>query len=136
MNRSSARELSFKLLYEMEIQKDTSDEHIQLFIENQNITDEKAITYIKDVAKGVTEKMDEIVNLISNNLKEEWELSRVSKINIALLKLAIYELIEKQLPYKVVINEAIELAKKYGDDNSPSFVNGILASIVKKQNLS
>ncbi len=136
MNRSSARELSFKLLYEMEIQKDTSDEHIQLFIENQDITDEKAITYIKDVAKGVTEKMDEIVNLISNNLKEEWELSRVSKINIALLKLAIYELIEKQLPYKVVINEAIELAKKYGDDNSPSFVNGILASIVKKQNLS
>lgn len=136
MNRSSARELSFKLLYEIEIQKDTSDEHIQLFIENQDITDEKAITYIKDVAKGVTEKMDEIVNLISNNLKEEWELSRVSKINIALLKLAIYELIEKQLPYKVVINEAIELAKKYGDDNSPSFVNGILASIVKKQNLS
>ena len=136
MNRSSARELSFKLLYEIEIQKDTSDEHIQLFIENQDITDEKAITYIKDVAKGVTEKMDEIVNLISNNLKEEWELSRVSKINIALLKLAIYELIEKQLPQKVVINEAIELAKKYGDDNSPSFVNGILASIVKKQNLS
>ena len=136
MNRSSARELSFKLLYEIEIQKDTSDEHIQLFIENQDITDEKAITYIKDVAKGVTEKMDEIVNLISNNLKEEWELCRVSKINIALLKLAIYELIEKQLPYKVVINEAIELAKKYGDDNSPSFVNGILASIVKKQNLS
>ena len=136
MNRSSARELSFKLLYEIEIQKDTSDEHIQLFIENQDITDEKAITYIKDVAKGVTEKMDEIVNFISNNLKEEWELSRVSKINIALLKLAIYELIEKQLPYKVVINEAIELAKKYGDDNSPSFVNGILASIVKKQNLS
>ena len=136
MNRSNARELSFKLLYEMEIQKDTSDEHIQLCIENQDITDEKAITYIKDVAKGVTEKMNEIVNLISNNLKEEWELSRVSKINIALLKLAIYELIEKQLPYKVVINEAIELAKKYGDDNSPSFVNGILASIVKKQNLS
>ena len=136
MNRSSAREISFKLLYEMEIQKDTSDEHIQLFIENQSVTDEKAITYIKDVAKGVTENNSKILELISENLKEEWELGRVSKINTALLKLAIYEIVEKKLPYKVVINEAIELAKKYGDDNSPSFVNGILASVVKSQNLS
>ncbi len=136
MNRSSAREISFKLLYEMEIQKDTSDEHIQLFIENQSVTDEKAITYIKDVAKGVTENNSKILELISENLKEEWELGRVSKINTALLKLAIYEIVEKKLPYKVVINEAIELAKKYGDDNSPAFINGILASVVKSQNLS
>lgn len=136
MNRSSAREISFKLLYEMEIQKDTSDEHIQLFIENQSVTDEKAITYIKDVAKGVTENNSKILELISENLKEEWELGRVSKINTALLKLAIYEIVEKKLPYKVVINEAIELAKRYGDDNSPAFINGILASVVKSQNLS
>ena len=129
MNRSSAREISFKLLYEMEIQKDTSDEHIQLFIENQSVTDEKAITYIKDVAKGVTENNSKILELISENLKEEWELGRVSKINTALLKLAIYEIVEKKLPYKVVINEAIELAKKYGDESSGKFIIFTLDSL-------
>lgn len=58
-------------------------------------------------------------------------IGRVSKINIAILKLAIYEILYKKLPYKVVINEAVELAKAYGDDSSSSFVNGVLANIVK-----
>lgn len=136
MNRSNARELSFKLLYEIEIQKDNSEEHIDLYIENYEITDKKAIDYIKDVTKGIESHSEEIISTIQSNLKEEWELNRVSKINIAILKLAIYEMTIVKLPYKVVINEAVELAKKYGDDTSPSFVNGVLASVVKQQNIS
>ena len=62
-------------------------------------------------------------------------ISRISKVDLTLLKLGIFEILYSKLPYKVVINEVVELAKKYGDDNSKSFVNGELASIVKKNNI-
>jgi len=62
-------------------------------------------------------------------------MDRISKIDLAILEVAIFELIYSKLPYKVAINEAVELAKKYGDDSSKSFVNGILASIVKERKL-
>lgn len=136
MNRSETRELSFKLLYEIEFQKDNSQEHVNLFIENNVINDKKAIEYIQETIKGINDNSANITSTIEENLKEAWEINRVSKINIAILKLAIYEMTITKLPYKVVINEAVELAKKYGDDTSQSFVNGILASVVKKNNLS
>ena len=69
--------------------------------------------------------------MISDNLASNWQINRVAKVNIAILKIAIYEIIYKKLPYKVVINEAVELAKAYGDDSSSSFINGVLANIVK-----
>ena len=72
---------------------------------------------------------------IEKNLKDEWTIDRVSKTNLSILKLATFEIIYSKLPYKVVINEAIELAKRYGDDNSYFFVNGILANIVKELKL-
>lgn len=131
MNRSVAREKAFKLLYSMEIQHEESNEQANLYIENNEITDEKIKEYILDVINGVKQNEENIKKLISDNLKAEWQIERISKINIALLKLATYEIIYKQIPYKVAINEAIELAKKYGEDNSHSFINGILASIVK-----
>jgi len=62
-------------------------------------------------------------------------MDRVSKINISLLKIAIYEMLYKELPYKVAINEAVELAKKYSEEQASSFINGMLASIVKEENL-
>lgn len=131
MNRSAAREKAFKLLYSMEIQHETSTEQADIYIQNNDITDEKTKQYILDVVNGVKQNEENIKKLISDNLKAEWQIERISKINIALLKLATYEIIYKQIPYKVAINEAIELAKKYGEDNSHSFINGILASIVK-----
>ena len=66
---------------------------------------------------------------------EDKKLERINKVNLTLLKLGIYEMLYSKLPYKVVINEVVELSKKYGDDNSKSFVNGVLASVVKKNNL-
>ncbi len=133
MNRSAIRELAFKLIYSLEIQKNESiDEQIELYIEAGEITDTKAITYIKDTIKGIEENKDEIIDLIQKNLKADWELSRVSKIDLSLLKLAIYEIKYTDIPYKVAINEVVELAKKYGEDTSKTFVNGILASIIKE----
>lgn len=132
MNRSQTRELAFKLLYQIEIQKAVTNEDIELFFEESEITDKQAKEYIKDVVYGNSDKSKEILDMISKNLKENWEIERISKINLALLKLGIYEIVYKELPFKVVINEVVELAKKYGEETSHSFINGILASIVKE----
>ena len=136
MNRSNARELLFKLLYELEIQKDDVEEQIDLFIENNNIYDKNVQEYIKNEVEGISKNINEIKNLISSNLKKDWQIERLSKINLALLKLAIYEIIYEKIPYKVIINEVVELAKKYGEDSSHSFINGVLASVVKENNLN
>ena len=135
MQRTKMRELAFKLMYEIEIQKEISDILINNFIDSNSITDNEAIEYLKDIVYGIESHKEEIEPLISQNLKENWTLSRISKINLSLLKIAIYEMLYKDLPYKVAINEVIELAKKYADDSSPIFINGILASVVKQKEL-
>ena len=133
MNRSKTREESFKLLYSTQVLKDVDiDEQIDLFIEEENIIDSDAITYIKNVVKGIKENEKDIEDKIEENIKKDWTISRISKIDLTLIKLGIYEILYSKLPYKVVINEVVELAKNYGDDSSKSFVNGVLASIVKK----
>lgn len=135
MQRTAMRELAFKLVYEIEVQKEESSEQIEIFLENNEITDEKVIEYLKEVVEGLKSNSEEIDNLISKNLKQNWSLNRISKINLSLIKLAIYEMLYAKLPYKVAINEVVELAKKYADDSAPVFINGILASIVKEKNL-
>ena len=135
MNRSSIRELTFKLLYSNEIQKDMDEEQIDIFLNENNIESEEQKNSIKETFNGIKKYEQEIRDLISENLKENWTFDRISKIDVAILKLAIYELIYSKIPYKVVINEAVEIAKKYGDDFAKSFINGVLASIVKEKNI-
>ena len=132
MNRSKARDLAFKLLYQIEIQKEINYEDIEVFFENNDINSNDAKEYINDIVNGVNSNSKEILELISKNLKEDWNIERISKVNLALLKLAIYEIKYSKLPYKVVINEVVELAKTYGEETSKTFVNGILASVVKE----
>lgn len=136
MQRSAMRELAFKLVYEIEVQKISEDDQLEIFIENNEITDKKVIDYLKDIKKGINTNAEEINHLIESNLKENWSLNRISKINLSLIKLAIYEMVYKNLPYKVAINEVVELAKKYADESAPVFINGILASVVKEKNLN
>ena len=126
------REYAFKLIYEFEIQKDFSSEAIELYLENEEIEDKDARKYIRKIANGVKENETEIIDIISKKLKPQWQIERISKINIALLKIAIYEMKYLDVPYKVEINEVIELAKVYGDDNSAPFINGVLANVVKE----
>ena len=137
MNRSAIREKAFELIYSLEIQKQDSSlnqedlqEAVDLYIENNEITDKSAKEYIQDAVFGIEKNKENIVNQIEKNLKKDWKIDRISKIDLAILKLAIYEIQYKELPFKVVINEAVELAKKYGEDSSKNFVNGVLASIV------
>ncbi len=134
MNRSEMREQAFKIMYSLEIQKNENlEEQLGLYIESNEIKDESAIEYIKDAVLGIEENKKEKLANIEKNLKKDWKIERISKIDLVILKLAIYEITYKEIPYKVVINEAVELAKKYGEDNSKNFVNGILASIVKEK---
>ena len=87
---------------------------------------------LKMLLYGIKNNQQQIEEDIKTNLKENWKIDRISKVNLSILKLAIYEIKYTQVPFKVAINEAVELAKKYGDENSKTFVNGILASIVKE----
>ena len=130
MNRSAIREAAFKFLYGAEIQKELDANQIDEFLESNEIDSQDAKKYIEDITKGITEHQDEITKLIEQNLKPGWKIDRISKVSLALLKLAIFEIKYQDLPYKAIINDVVELAKKYGEDGSHQFINGVLASIV------
>ena len=133
MKRSSIRELTFKLLYSLEVKEEENlEEQIKLYVENEQIEELEAIRYIEDVIFGINEHEKEITEIIENSLTSEWKIERISKINLSLLKLAIYEIKYKDIPFKVEINEVIELAKTYGEDTSSKFINGALAKFVKE----
>lgn len=133
MKRSEIRELAFKLIYSLEIQKSEDlQEQIDLYIENNEIQDKEAMEYIKDCIYGIHQNKEEIHKIIEGSLTSDWKIDRISKINLSLLKLAIYEIKYKNIPYKVEINEVVELAKTYGEDMSSKFINGALAKVVKE----
>jgi len=88
--------------------------------------------YVIRVLKGVSENEAQINETITKYLVK-WKLERLPKMNLAILKMATYEILfDEDIPNKVTINEAIELAKRYGDDNAPSFINGVLNNLIKK----
>ena len=130
MNRSAMRELAFKAMYGMEVQKEHTNEQLDLFLEDNEINESDAIEYIKSVFNGIETNKEEILKMISDNLKRDWTIERISKVNLAILEIAIFEIKYNELPFKIVINEAVEVAIKYGDEAAPLFVNGVLASIV------
>ena len=135
MNKSNLREEIFKLVYSLEVQKEDESSQIDLYLENSELSDKEKGKIKEEVCKIIDLKED-IENQISKNLKSGWSIERISKVNISILRIAIYEMIYWKLPYKVVINEAVELAKKYGEEASASFINGVLASVVKDNNIT
>ena len=133
MKRSAIRELTFRLIYSLEIQKtEDLEEQIELYLECNEVEDDEAKEYIKDAIIGINENINEIQGLIEKNLKADWKIDRISKIDLSLLKLAVYEIKYKNIPYKAEINEVVELAKTYGEETSSKFINGALAKIVKE----
>ena len=133
MKRSAIRELAFRLIYSLEIQKpENLEEQVDLYLECNEVEENEAKEYIRDAILGINRNINEIQGLIEKNLKADWKIDRISKIDLSVLKLAIYEIKYKNIPYKVAINEGLELAKKYGEESSKNFVNGILASVVKE----
>lgn len=87
------------------------------------------VAYIQDKFQNVLELLEEIDSLIES-VSEGWKLKRMFKVDLAIMRLAVYEMkYDEEIPVSVAINEAVEIAKKYGQDSSPSFVNGILAKV-------
>lgn len=98
------------------------------------LTEDDNIRDIKNKVKEVIEKTDEIDKLIADNL-ESWDIKRVAKAEITIIRLAIYEMYyDASIDIPVAINEAVELAKVYGDDKADKFVNGVLSTIYRKRN--
>ena len=129
MGRRELREQIFKLLFRIEFnEKDEMPEQEELFFqEEENAASEKDEQYILKKYQDIVSKVDVMDEMINETAKG-WETSRMGKVDLTLIRLAVYEIkYDDEIPTGVAINEAVELAKKFGQDNSPSFINGILA---------
>ena len=121
-----------QLIYQMELRgNDERGEQLELaFEENENKYTEADKAYIENVVYGVFAKLEELDAIVGQNAKG-WKLSRLAKIDLSILRLCIYEIkYRDDIPFNISINEAIELAKKYGTEDSGSFINGILSKAV------
>lgn len=130
MEKMTKRELAFCYIYSQEIQGQNSRNQVKLFLDCTEVEDGRAREYVKEIAKGIKEKNEEITKIIAENLKTGWTIDRLSTVDLSLLKLAIYEINYKKVPFKIIINEAVNMAKKFGEDTSASFINGVLAKVV------
>ena len=131
MTRREIREQVFKMLFRVEFyNQEEMSEQIALCEDDACSWKEKDKTYIFEKVEKISEKLEEIDAKI-NEVSEGWKTGRMGKVDLTLIRLAVYEMLyEEDVPAKVAINEAVELAKQYGTDNSPSFVNGVLAKRV------
>lgn len=139
MSMSENRKIAFEIIYSLESQNikyEEYKENVDMFFEERDIHGKATTKYIKDMVYGTKRHGKQIKKQIEECLSEKWSYDRLSKVNVVILEMAIFEMLYLKTPFKVVINEAVELAKSFGDTKSPNFINGVLASIVKKNNLN
>lgn len=131
MSRHELREQTFKMLFRAEFyEKEELSDQLAMFFEELDKKEEKDTAYIQKKFEDIMEHLAEIDRLI-NEAAKGWKTSRMGKVDLTLIRLAVYEMkYEEDIPAGVAINEAVELAKSYGTDDSASFVNGILAKLV------
>jgi N utilization substance protein B len=129
LSRRITRENAMKLLYQIQLRDDDIEEQIRMFLEENEDLENLDREFFLDVIHGVIDHKEEIDNLIQVN-SIGWRLERMPKVDLAIMRLAVYELkYRKDIPVNVSINEAVELAKKYGTDQSKNFINGVLGKI-------
>ena len=129
MSRREIREKIFTLLFRAEFYEEELAEQSQLFLEELGREENKDTIYIQNKFKEILSHLVEIDDMV-NGVAQGWKTSRMGKVDLTLIRLAVYEIkFEEDVPTGVAINEAVELAKNYGTDDSPSFVNGILAKL-------
>jgi len=129
MSRRELREQIFKLLFRVEFnqKEEMSQQATFFFEEEENTADEKEAVYISEKVDKIVEKLEEIDGALNEKV-EGWDTGRMGKVDLTILRLAVYEILfDETIPTGVAINEAVELAKKFGQDSSPAFVNGVLA---------
>lgn len=132
MTRSIIREHIFKILFRAEFyNKEELTQQAEYYVSELSNARDKEIEYIKDKTLAIIDKLPEIDEIINEN-SDGWPTNRLGKAELTIMRLAVYEIrFDEEIPDGVAINEAVELSKKYGSDNSSSFVNGVLAKIIK-----
>ena len=130
MTRREIRELIFKMIFRVEFHDEAEiPEQLRLFMDALDTASEEDQDYIEHKSSDILAHLQEIDEII-NTSATGWKTSRMAKVELALIRVAVYEIrYEEDIPTKVAINEAVELAKEYGEDNSAAFVNGVLARI-------
>ena len=131
MSRREIREQIFKLLFRIEFhQGEELPEQLALSLEDMEHASEADLEYIRTKAEDIRNHITEIDAMV-NEKSEKWKTNRMAKAELAIIRLGVYEMkFEEDIPVSVAINEAVELAKAYGAENGPAFVNGVLAKFV------
>ncbi|SFH48320.1 NusB antitermination factor [Tindallia magadiensis] len=126
MKRTQARELCIQLAYEMIIKDEYSLDGFNVY-QNENFDDDTSQqTYVTDVLNSIIKERENIDKIIRSYSKD-WDFERIARVDLAILRVGLSELLfMESIPHHVIINEAVELAKKFGTEQSPSFINGIL----------
>ncbi len=132
MSRKSARETAMKLLYEYSITGVLSTEalHDSPDVLGTEKLDEADMTYVRRIVDMFLNKQEEIDDIVSKN-SNSWKIERIAKVDLAILRLALFEIRYLEVPPKVSVNEAVELAKKYSADKSYQYVNGLLGGYLR-----
>ncbi len=133
MSRKKARDNAFKCVYELEFGRNENIDNILRNCYEENNVSQTEKDYIEKVVRGIKDRLEQIDSIILANLKN-WSIDRIAKIDLAILRLAIYEIkYMEDIPEKVSANEAVELAKTYGNNDSKSFVNGLIAKVIESK---
>ncbi|MCI6420936.1 MAG: transcription antitermination factor NusB [Blautia sp.] len=133
MGRREMREHIFKLLFMQEFNTpEEMPEQVQLYFETLEELSPAEEAYMQDKYAKILEQQD-VIDEELNQISSGWKVSRMSKVDLNILRLAVYEMkYDEDVPVRVAINEAVELSKKFGGDDSSSFVNGVLGKIARE----
>lgn len=132
--RRKSREAALQALYQLELNPDSSGENVSVFYDNFRINLDLR-NFASELYRGVKANRDKIDELIESS-SENWRIERMAKIDLNILRLAIYEIMYlKDIPISVTINEAVEIGKKFGSEDTPAFLNGILDHLVKTESI-
>jgi len=132
-NRTKGRECALKILYAAEIRKDTPEEYARIFWENHPAIKEEVKEFSNFLING-TSKNKDFIDAVISKYATNWQIQRMPAIDRNILRVATFELLfAGDIPPKVSINEAIDVAKRYGDKDSGKFVNGVLDKINKTE---
>lgn len=132
MTRRSMRIQLFKLLFRFEFNApDEMDEQAQLFFDAEESVDEDSQAEIQEKCNKIIDRIEELDELL-NEKTTGWKTNRMGKVELTILRVALYEILyDETVPTNVAINEAVEIAKKYGQDGAPAFINGVLAKFTE-----
>ncbi len=131
--KTQARKMTLKLLYQNEFSKVSPEQQLKTYLQLYK-SDDKIREYIILLYKGI-HKNKEAINQLLESKSNNWTLKRMSYIDRNILRIATFEIIYFHVPVRIAINEAIELAKCFGTENSSAFINGVLDSIIKSKHL-